>query len=175
MFTKMRRRTCSLALGLLVLLLAVFAVACGGEQETTTTATLETTTTVTLETTTTVTLSEAEAIAANWETFFDPATSAAEKLALLENGAAHRTELDAWVANPAAAGVSVQVTDVKVNADGTAAITFDVLSGGATVLTGETGTAVLEDGSWKVSESSFAGMLAAMGGGGGGTGTPATD
>ncbi len=66
----------------------------------------------------------------------------------------------------------MQVTDVKVNADGTADVTFDVVSGGATVLAGETGTAVLDDGAWKVSESSFAGMMAAMGGSGGGTGTP---
>ncbi len=63
-----------------------------------------------------------------------------------------------------AAAVSVHVTDVKVKADSTAEVTFDVLSGGATMLTGETGTAVLEDGAWKVSESSSPGLLAAMGG-----------
>jgi hypothetical protein len=161
MSIKTRRMTCGLALSLLVLSLALFAVACGAEEETTTTA--GPTTTIAPVTTTTV-LSETELLAANWEAFFAGATPAPDKVALLENGDAHRAELAEWAANPAAAGVSVQVTDVKINADGTADVTFDVVSGGATVIKGETGTAVLEDGSWKVSESSFAGMLAAMGG-----------
>jgi hypothetical protein len=170
MSTKTRRTTWGLTVGLLVLLLAAFAVACGSEEQAATTTAAPTT--IIAPVTTTVALSETDLIASNWEAFFAAATPVLDKVALLEKGDAHQAELAAWATNPAATGVSVLVTDVKVNADGTADVTFDVVSGGATVLTGETGTAVLDDGAWKVSETSFAGMMAAMGGSGGGTGTP---
>jgi hypothetical protein len=169
-----------IAVVLLVLALALVAAACGGGDQTTTTAAPETTappTTLAATPTTAASAFEGDAafVAANWEAFMNPATPLAERVALLENGAKHQAELETLAASPAAAAASVKVTDVKFNSDDEAKVTFDILAAGVPVMVGETGTAVVENGEWKVSEKSFAGMLAALtGASGGGTGTPTT-
>ncbi len=93
MSIKMRRTTCGLALGLLVLSLALLVAACGGEEQTTTTTAGPTTTVAPV--TTTTALSETEIIAANWVAFFAAATPVSDKVTLLENGDAHQAELAA--------------------------------------------------------------------------------
>jgi hypothetical protein len=42
-------------------------------------------------------------------------------------------------------------------------VTFDILLNGTPVLTKQTGTAVLENGTWKVSASEFCGLLSLEG------------
>lgn len=102
---------------------------------------------------------------ANWMKFFDSATSAAEKAALLQNGDAHVGELEAFASNPLAALLTLPVTGVVVSGS-TASLTYDVRLAGSTVAAGQTGTMVLENGVWKVSEATFialAGQAASFG------------
>ena len=130
-----------------------------------TTTTLLTTTTLAPTTSTTAgtggggqLTGDAALAAANWQKFFDPATSAADKATLLQNGPAHAAELQQFASNPFASFLAMQVTAVTISGS-TATVTYDVSLLGNQVATGQTGTMVLENGVWKISEPSFETLL----------------
>lgn len=100
----------------------------------------------------------AKTIATNWVTFFNAKTPTATRLSLLQNGSTFASALQAQVNTPEASGTSAEVTAVSV-ASSTATVTWNLLLNGTVALTKQTGQAVLQGGVWKVSDTSYCGLL----------------
>lgn len=99
------------------------------------------------------------AITAAFEKFFDGATSADQKIALLENGPAFADAIKAQADSPLAKSASAKVTGVASTGTDHADVTFDVLFNGKPALSGQQGSAVDVDGTWKVTASTFCALL----------------
>jgi len=104
-------------------------------------------------------------IATNWETFFDGKTSAAKKVALLQNGSKYATAIDALAGSGLATSAGAKVTAVVVNTATSATVSYSITLSGATALPGQTGTAVYQSGIWKVGDVSFCDLLKLENGG----------
>jgi hypothetical protein len=98
-------------------------------------------------------------IAANWEHFFSHTSSVDEREALLENGASLRQALEQRSTDPLMQQASARVKDVALVAGDRATVTYDVLLGDTVALPDAQGTAVLQDGVWKVSADSFCALI----------------
>jgi hypothetical protein len=107
---------------------------------------------------------EAE-ITANWEKFFDSTTSLSERVALLQNGSTFSSAISALSKLPLASGIGAKVTSVTVNSATSATVTYNIVSGSSTLLTGQKGTAVYQDGTWKVGDASLCGLFKLVPGG----------
>jgi hypothetical protein len=106
-----------------------------------------------------------QAVTANWAAFFDPKTSAAQKASLVQNGSQFATVLDAQASNPQGAAASAKVTKVTLVSSSQAAVSYDILLSGTPVLSNQKSTAVYQDGTWKVGDASFCGLLTLEAGG----------
>jgi hypothetical protein len=100
----------------------------------------------------------AKTIATNWVTFFNAKTPLATRLGLLENGSTFSSALQTQLKSAAASETSAQVTAVSV-ASSTATVTWNLLLNGAVALPKQKGQAVLQGGTWKVSDASYCGLL----------------
>jgi outer membrane protein TolC len=98
-------------------------------------------------------------ITANWEAFFNPATPNSKRVQLLENGAEFASAINAFSASPLAQSVSSKVDSVSVTSSTKANVKYDLSAAGTSVASGQTGTAVLQDGTWKVGDEVFCGLL----------------
>lgn len=100
------------------------------------------------------------AITTTWETFFNPAGTVADHVALLQNGPAFTAELTANSKDPAAKDLAAKVTAVVLNGDAQANVTYDLLGkGGVKLLPGAMGAAVYVDGAWKVSKLTYCQLI----------------
>jgi hypothetical protein len=99
---------------------------------------------------------------------------AATRETLVQDGSQFATVLKAQAssAQSEAAGASVQ--KVTLTSATQAAVGYTILISGSPVLAGQKGTAVLESGTWKVSLTSFCGLLALQNGGKAVAGCPAS-
>jgi cytoskeletal protein RodZ len=88
-------------------------------------------------------------ITANWEKFFNASTTPAQKAALL----------------PLASGIGAKVTKVVVTSSTEATVTYNIVAGGASLLSGKTGTSVYQDGTWKVGDASLCELFTLIPGG----------
>ncbi len=104
-------------------------------------------------------------ITTNWETFFNGETAAAKRVALLQNGQAFASIIQAQSSSSLAESASAKVLKVVVTSPTQATVTYNVLLSGTTALSNQTGTSVYQTGTWKVSDVSFCGLLALEGGG----------
>jgi glucose/arabinose dehydrogenase len=104
-------------------------------------------------------------ITANWEKFFNSSTSATERAALLQNGSKFATAISAFAKLPLASGIGAKVTAVTVNSATSATVTYDITAGGTSLLSNQHGTAVYEDGTWKVGDASLCGLFKLIPGG----------
>ncbi|MFI6939697.1 hypothetical protein ACIBI4_10515 [Streptomyces sp. NPDC050418] len=102
-------------------------------------------------------------IKTNFQKFFDPKVSMAEKEKVLENGAKMRPVLQAFSGDERGGQVSAKVTKVDFTSPKDAKVTYDLALNGATVLPGSAGTVVEQDGTWKVSVKTLCGLLAMSG------------
>ena len=100
-----------------------------------------------------------EQITANWEAFFNSQNSAAKKISLLENGQKFASVINAQAGSGIATSAGAKVTKVVVNSPAKAAVNYDITLGGTTALANQTGTAVYQDGMWKVGDVSFCQLL----------------
>ena len=98
-------------------------------------------------------------IKANWEAFFDGQTSAAKKISLLENGQKFASVINAQAGSGLASSAGAKVTAVVVNSATKATVSYDITLSGATALPNQTGTAVYQNGTWKVGDVSFCQLL----------------
>jgi hypothetical protein len=112
--------------------------------------------------TATSTASATTQIAKNWETFFNKDTSPAVTLSLLQNGASLRKaeELAAKINRQAGLNQRGQVTKVTLTSPTTATVTWNLMNGTTPVLKGSQGQAVLVNGKWLVSETTFCTLVA---------------
>lgn len=99
----------------------------------------------------------------NWEKFFDPKTSTKEKQAVLENGEEMGPVMAAFSGDERGGQVEAQVTKVEFTSPTKATVTYALLMNGATALPNTTGTAVEDDGTWKVSVSTLCALVALSG------------
>ena len=95
----------------------------------------------------------------NWETFFNSATPNSKRVQLLQNGSQFSASISAFAASPLAAAVSSKVDSVTVDSATKATVKYDLSAAGSTVATGATGSSVLQDGTWKVGDDVFCGLL----------------
>ena len=98
-------------------------------------------------------------ITANWEAFFNPSTPNSRRVQLLENGSQFASAINAFSASPLAQSVSSKVDSVTMTSSTKANVKYDLTAAGTSVATGQTGTAVLQDGTWKVGDGVFCGLL----------------
>ena len=104
-------------------------------------------------------------ITANWEKFFSSSTTASQKAALLQNGSKFTSAISAFAQLPLASGIGAKVTKVVVNSSTTATVTYNIVASGSSLLSGQTGTSVYQDGTWKVGDGSLCGLFKLIPGG----------
>jgi hypothetical protein len=98
-------------------------------------------------------------IAANWTAFFNPKTPVAKRVSLLQDGSQFASIIQAQAGGGLAAAASAQVTKVTVISTAQAGVTYNILLDGQPALKNQSGTAVFQDGTWKVGVASFCGLL----------------
>ena len=98
-------------------------------------------------------------ITANWEAFFNPSTPNSKRVQLLENGSQFSSAINAFSASPLAQSVSSKVDSVSLTSSTKANVKYDLTAAGTSVATGQTGSSVLQDGTWKVGDDVFCGLL----------------
>ena len=98
-------------------------------------------------------------ITTNWETFFNSATPNSKRVQLLQNGSEFSASISAFASSPLAAAVSSKVDSVTLDSATKATVKYDLSAAGSTVATGATGSSVLQDGTWKVGDDVFCGLL----------------
>jgi hypothetical protein len=104
-------------------------------------------------------------IAANWTTFFDAKTPVAKRISLLQDGQQFASVIKSQAGGGLAASATAKVTKVTVTSPTQATVTYNILVAGQTALSGKTGTAVQQNGTWKVGLASFCGLLVLENGG----------
>jgi hypothetical protein len=80
-------------------------------------------------------------------------------VALLENGSQFSSAISSLASTPLASGLSSKVDSVSLTSSTKAAVKYDLSALGQTVAKGTTGSAVLQDGTWKVGDDVFCGLL----------------
>ena len=103
------------------------------------------------------------AITANWEKFFNASTPTSERVALLQNGSAFAGAINGL--SHLVSGLGATVTSVTVTSPTSATVKYNLTASGSTLLSGETGTAVYENGTWKVGDASLCALLKLVPGG----------
>jgi hypothetical protein len=107
----------------------------------------------------------ASSIAANWTAFFDAKTPVAKRVSLLEDGQEFATVIKSQAGGGLAAAATAKVTRVTVTSASQATVVYNILVAGQAALSNQSGTAVLQDGTWKVGLASFCGLLSLEAGG----------
>lgn len=107
----------------------------------------------------------ASTIAANWTAFFNAKTPVAQRISLLEDGPDFAAIIRAQAGSGLASAASAKVTKVTVTSATQATVAYNILVAGQTALARQSGTAVLQAGTWKVGLSSFCSLLTLEAGG----------
>lgn len=104
-------------------------------------------------------------ITQNWQAFFSKSTPVAQKAQYLQNGSQMSATIQQFASNPLVGQVSAKVDSVKFTSPTQATVTFDILGPtGTALLSGTTGQATDQNGTWVVSDSSLCALLALTGG-----------
>lgn len=101
----------------------------------------------------------------NWQKFFDPKTPLEDKQAVLENGDRMGPVLRAFSGDERGGQVQAKVSKVEFTSPTEANVTYDLTLKGATALPNASGTAVEEDGTWKVSVKTLCALVQMSGNG----------
>jgi hypothetical protein len=105
------------------------------------------------------------AIETNWATFFNAKTPISQRLALLQNGQQFSAVIKAQAGSTLAAAATSKVSHVTLSGTSQAYVTYSILVGGKSALSGQPGVAVYQNGVWKVGDKSFCGLLKLENGG----------
>lgn len=95
----------------------------------------------------------------NWVTFFSGQTPAAQKEALLQNGSQFSQVIEAQAKTPTAKATTASVSDITLNGTGQATVTYTIDINKQPALKNQKGHAILTNGTWKVSDAAFCGLL----------------
>jgi hypothetical protein len=107
----------------------------------------------------------ASTIAANWTAFFSAKTPVAQRANLVQDGQDFTAVIKAQATSPLASSATAKVTKVTVTSPTQATVVYNIVVGGQAVLSNQSGTSVLQGGTWKVGLSSFCGLLTLEAGG----------
>ena len=114
-------------------------------------------------TTTTDTTAAARAqIKSAYVKFFSGKTPVSDRVAVLQNGSKFKGLVTSFANNPLAKNVNVTVSSVTLDGGDNAKVVYTVKLGGAG-LPKQTGTAVRENGTWKVGYASLCKLVALQG------------
>jgi len=102
-------------------------------------------------------------ITTNWEKFFNSSTPNSERVTLLQNGSAFAGAISGLVS--LVSNLGAKVTNVTLTSATTATVKYDLTAGGSSLLNNQTGTAVLQNGVWKVGDASLCGLIKLVPGG----------
>jgi hypothetical protein len=104
-------------------------------------------------------------ITANWQKVFNASTPPSRKAALVQNGSTFATAIGASLKWPSE--LASGVTDVRLTSATSATVTYNVSVSGFSdpALSGLTGTAVYQNGVWKVGDVSLCALLKLVPGG----------
>jgi len=102
-------------------------------------------------------------ITANWEKFFNSSTPNSERVTLLQNGSAFAGAISGLTS--LVSGLGAKVTAVTLTSATTATVKYNLTAGGTSLLNNQTGTAVLDNGVWKVGDASLCALLKLVPGG----------
>ena len=94
--------------------------------------------------------------------FFSGKTSLPDRVALLQNGPKFKSVVHGFASNPLAKNVSATVSSVTLQGANAAKVVYIVKLGGA-ALPKQTGSAVRENGTWKVGDASLCKLIALQG------------
>jgi hypothetical protein len=97
-----------------------------------------------------------------YEKFFSGQSSVSERAAVLQNGTRFKPVIQAFASNPLAQNVSVTVSSVTLQGADKAKVVYTVKLGSAG-LPKQNGTAVLQNGTWKVGYASLCRLVALQG------------
>jgi hypothetical protein len=131
----------------LVLVAALALAGCGGSSGTTTTDT---------------TAAARAQIKSAYVKFFSGKTPVSDRVAVLQNGSKFKGLVTSFANNPLAKNVNVTVSSVTLEGGDNAKVVYTVKLGGAG-LPKQTGTAVRENGTWKVGYASLCKLVALQG------------
>jgi len=95
----------------------------------------------------------------NWEKFFDPAVSTKDKQAVLENGDQMAQVLQGFNGDQRGQQVKAKVEKIEFTSPTDANVTYTLTLKGATALPNASGTAVEQDGTWKVSVNTLCALV----------------
>ena len=101
-------------------------------------------------------------ITSAYEKFFSGKTSLSDRVALLQNGSKFKPVIQAFASNPLAKNVSATVASVTLHGANEARVDFTIKLGGTSLPT-QVGTAVKQNGTWKVGSAGLC-KLVALGG-----------
>jgi ABC-type glycerol-3-phosphate transport system substrate-binding protein len=156
-------RTFALALAM-VLALTVAACSSNGGGEPASTPPASTTSAPT-STSPSLDRAAAEAqIRKNWQAFFSKNTPLTTKLTYLQHGETLKAAVQRFGTDPRTSQATAKVVDVFVTSPTSATVKYQVLLNGQVALPNAVGTAVYEDGVWKISASTLCGLLGLTGG-----------
>jgi hypothetical protein len=113
----------------------------------------------TTTTTTAVNSGTSTAILTNWTTFFSGQTSAAKKLALLQNGSTFASIVNGQASSGLAQSAKAKVSTVTDLTATSADVHYAIYLGSTPALPNQLGVAIKQDGTWKVSDASFCVLL----------------
>lgn len=102
-------------------------------------------------------------ITANWEKFFNSSTPNSQRVTLLQNGSTFASVIPGLTS--LVSGLAAQVTSVTLTSATTATVKYNLTAGGSSLLKNQTGTALLQNGVWKVGDASLCGLLHLVPGG----------
>ena len=131
----------------LVLVAALALAGCGGSSGTTTTDT---------------TAAARAQIKSAYVKFFSGKTPVSDRIAVLQDGSKFKGLVTSFANNPLAKNVNVTVSSVTLQGANNAKVVYTVKLGGAG-LPKQTGTAVRENGTWKVGSASLCKLVALQG------------
>lgn len=104
-------------------------------------------------------------IAAHWKGFFNPKTSVARRISLLQDGEQFATVIRSRESSSLAAHASAEVTSVTLVSATRAKVVYTLLEDGKPARANLLGVAVYQDGTWKVGVATFCSLLAMENGG----------
>ena len=99
------------------------------------------------------------AITTNWEAFFNAKTPDSKRVKLLQDGPQFASVIRSQSGSSLASLATAKVLGVTVTSATQATVKYNILVGGTPELKNQTGTAVLQSGTWKVGITSFCGLL----------------
>ena len=97
-----------------------------------------------------------------YATFFSGKSSVSQRVAVLQDGSRFTPVVRSFASNPAAKRVSVNVSSVTLEGSNKAKVVYTVKLGGASLPT-QTGSAVRQNGHWKVGYASLCRLVALSG------------